>query len=128
MASSRSAWAAWPPDAAAPAIAITTTGVTMPSLRPLSTVITRRIRGGTAGLVTTGKPSAASVGASAAPTTSARQAPNPGNSHAAHPGEQPADTPPAGQQGGRQADGEQPPHQRGVAAQVVDAHPGGIGE
>ena len=60
-----------------------TTGVAIPSLRPLSTVISRRIREGTAGLVTTGMPSAASVGASAAATSSASHTPSPGNSHTA---------------------------------------------
>ena len=62
-----------------------TTGVAMPSLRPLSTLISRRIREGTAGLVTTGTPSAASVGASAAPISSASHMPSPGNSQAASP-------------------------------------------
>ena len=65
-----------PAAAAAPAIATITTGVAMPSLRPLSTVISWRIRDGTAGFVTTGIPRAASVGASAAPTRRASHSPN----------------------------------------------------
>ena len=67
-----------------------TTGVTMPSLRPLSTVMRRRIRSGTAGFVTTGTPSAASVGASAAPTSKASHTPRAGKSQPARP--QPAST------------------------------------
>ena len=55
----------------APAMATRTIGVAIPSLRPLSTVISRRTRAGTTGLVTTGTPSAASVGASAAATSRA---------------------------------------------------------
>src|SRR5436190_1776981 len=50
-----------------------TTGVTMPSLRPLSTLRMLRTIGGTAGLVMTAAPSAASVGARAAPTSRASQ-------------------------------------------------------
>jgi hypothetical protein len=68
---------------AAPAIATMTTGVAIPSLRPLSTVISRRIREGTAGLVTTGTPSAASVGANAAAIGRASHRPIPGNSNTA---------------------------------------------
>ena len=47
--------------------------------------MTRRMRVGTTGLVTTGTPSAASVGASAAPTRRASHSPIPGSSHAARP-------------------------------------------
>jgi len=57
----------------------------MPSFNPLSTVISRRMRAGTDGLVTTGSPSAASVGASAAPTRRASQIPREGRSHCARP-------------------------------------------
>jgi hypothetical protein len=72
-----------PSTEAAPAIARTTTGVAIPSLRPLSTVISRRIRDGTALFVTTGIPSAASVGANAAATSRASQRSSPGRSHTA---------------------------------------------
>jgi hypothetical protein len=47
--------------------------VAIPSLRPLSTLTSRRILAGTAGLAIMPAPSAASVGASAAPTSSASQ-------------------------------------------------------
>ena len=69
--------------AATPAIATMTMGVAIPSLRPLSTVRSRRTREGTTVLVTTGTPSAASVGARAAPTKRASQGLNPGKNHAA---------------------------------------------
>ena len=72
-----------PSTEAAPAIARTTTGVAIPSLRPLSTVISRRIRDGTALFVTTGTPSAASVGAKAAATSRASQRSSPGRSQTA---------------------------------------------
>src|ERR1700749_4639617 len=65
---------AWPPPAA-PASATDTNGVAIPSLRPLSTLISRRILAGTSGLAIMPAPSAASVGASAAPTSSASQMP-----------------------------------------------------
>ena len=69
--------------AATPAIATSTTGVAIPSLSPLSTLISRRIRAGTAGLTIMLAPSAASVGASAAPTSNASQiSPYPGRASA----------------------------------------------
>ena len=58
-----------------PPCATNTNGVAIPSLRPLSTLISRRILAGTAGLTIMPAPSAASVGASAAPTSSASQIP-----------------------------------------------------
>jgi hypothetical protein len=67
-----------------------TTGVAIPSFRPLSTVINRRVLDGTAGSLTTGVPSAASVGARAAPTRRASQVPSPGRCQAAS--AQPAST------------------------------------
>ena len=63
--------ASWPPipsPAAATVRVNTTTGVAMPSLRPLSTLMTRRHRCGTRRSLITGALSAASVGARAAPT------------------------------------------------------------
>jgi hypothetical protein len=57
-----------------------TMGVTMPSFKPLSTVMSLRILDGTARLVTTGRPRAASVGARAAATSRASQTPSCGNS------------------------------------------------
>ena len=64
-----------------------TTGVTIPSFKPLSTVISRRTLEGTAGFMTTGSPRAASVGARAAATNKVSQMPWLGNSHcaSAHP-------------------------------------------
>jgi len=47
--------------------------VAIPSLSPLSTLISRRILAGTAGLTITAAPSAASIRASAAPTSTASQ-------------------------------------------------------
>ena len=58
---------------AAPAMATSTSGVAIPSLRPLSTLISRRILAGTAGLTIMPAPRAASVGASAAPMSRASQ-------------------------------------------------------
>ena len=58
---------------AAPASATATKGVAMPSLSPLSTLISLRIRSGTSGLRIMPAPRAASVGARAAPTSSASQ-------------------------------------------------------
>src|SRR6478609_1844855 len=55
-----------PSSPAAAAIANNTTGVTSPSLRPLSTFRVRRIRTGTTGLSTVAAPRPASVGANAA--------------------------------------------------------------
>jgi hypothetical protein len=72
-----------PAAAAAPAIAIMTTAVAMPSLRPFSTVMRCRMRDDTRGLVTTGMPRAASLGARAAPTNSASHRPSPGKNQAA---------------------------------------------
>ncbi len=57
----------------APARATDTNGVAMPSLSPLSTLISRRILAGTTGLAIIPAPSAASVGAKAAPTIRANQ-------------------------------------------------------
>ena len=62
---------AMPLSAATPAIATSTIGVAMPSLRPLSTLSSRRRWAGTWGSVMTAAPRAASVGASAAPTSKA---------------------------------------------------------
>jgi hypothetical protein len=56
-----------------------TSGVAIPSLRPLSTLSARRIRTGTALLVTTARPSAASVGARIAATNAAAAHPTLGN-------------------------------------------------
>lgn len=55
----------------------------MPSLRPLSTLIKRRMRSGTTGSDIIEAPSAASVGASAAPTNTAAQPLTPGRRPAA---------------------------------------------
>jgi hypothetical protein len=60
-----------------------TTGVAIPSLRPLSTVMSRRTRDGTVGFVTTGTPNAASVGASAAATSRASHTSSPDTSQRA---------------------------------------------
>src|SRR6185312_4337241 len=57
----------------APASATNTNGVAIPSLSPLSMLISRLILAGTARLSITPAPSAASVGARAAPTSSASQ-------------------------------------------------------
>ena len=72
-----------PRSAATPATATSTIGVTMPSLRPLSTLRARRTCGGTRGLDMTGAPSAASVGASAAPTRRAAHGSKPSTTMAA---------------------------------------------
>jgi hypothetical protein len=56
-----------------------TNGVAMPSLRPLSTFSARRIRTGTALLVTTASPSAASVGARMVAIKAAAAHPTSGN-------------------------------------------------
>ncbi len=56
-----------------------TNGVTIPSLRPLSTFSARRIRTGTDLLVTTARPSAASVGARMVATKAAAPHPTAGN-------------------------------------------------
>jgi hypothetical protein len=52
-------------------------GVAIPSLSPLSTLSTRRMRAGTRWSCTIGAPSAASVGATAAAITAATQSPVP---------------------------------------------------
>ena len=109
-----------PAAAAAPAIASMTTGVAMPSLRPLSTVISWRIRDGTAGFVTTGIPSAASVGASAAPTRRA--------SHEPELGEEPGGQGPPEHNRQRQADSQQPHVAAHVPAQLLERQAGGVGE
>ena len=62
-----------PASAAMPARATITTGVAMPSLRPLSTLSVCRIRFGTRRSDITAEPRAASVGASAAPISRAYQ-------------------------------------------------------
>ena len=66
-------------SAAAAAMKRVTSGVAIPSLRPLSTLSARRIRTGTALLVTTARPSAASVGARMAAINAAAAHPTPGN-------------------------------------------------
>ena len=73
-----------------------TTGVAIPSFNPLSTVIRRRIREGTAGLVTTGTPSAASVGGEGGGDQQAE----PGT----EPGKEPEREPPPDQQAERQTE------------------------
>ena len=110
-----------PSAAAAPAIATRTTGVTMPSLRPLSTVIEPAHPGRDRGIGHEGAPSAASVGASAAPTSSASQTPSPPASAG---GQAPS---PASTVSGS-AEAEQPHVDGAVRAQVVQRHPGGVGE
>ena len=64
---------------AATAMNSVTNGVAIPSLRPLSTFNARRIRAGTALLVTTAMPSATSVGARMAASKAAAAHPTSGN-------------------------------------------------
>ena len=93
----------------------TTNGVAMPSLSPLSTLRMRRIRIGTAGLVTTGSPRAASVGARIAPMSSAVASGSSGKtSH--------ADEPARGDRQ-QQPDPEEATDQAGVAAESGAGRP-----
>jgi hypothetical protein len=68
-----------PSSAATTAMKRVTNGVAIPSLSPLSTFSARRIRTGTDLLVTTAKPSAASVGARIVAIKAAAAHPIPGN-------------------------------------------------
>ena len=104
----------------APARKRLTNGVAMPSLRPLSTFSSRRIRFGIRGSSMIVAPSAASVGATMAPTVAATQSEMPGITPKA------AAVPEA--DGEREADGQKPDRQTQVRAELVDVDPGGIGE
>ena len=109
-----------PAAAAAPAIATMTTGVAMPSLRPLSTVISWRIRDGTAGLVTTGTPECG-VG------RGQRRADEQGQPEPEL-GEEPGGQGPPEHDRQGQADAQQPHVAAHVPAQLLERQAGGVGE
>ena len=117
-------WLRWVPltasAVAAPAMKRLTKGVAMPSLSPLSTLISRRTPEGTRSSAMMDAPRAASVGATMAPMAAATQSPLPAEEERGGRG--------AGPDGEGEADAEEACRERGVRPQGPHVDPGGVGE